>query len=79
MPSATISTPEEVIIMFMPISPAVDAARQQSQSALPDAPVVPHTPREPRRPSVVRRSAARLLAAAAVRLDPTQRPAALEC
>ncbi|WP_432941216.1 hypothetical protein ACQPXM_33150 [Kribbella sp. CA-253562] len=68
-----------MITMFMPTSPVIDAARRQSRSALPDAPVVPHTPRDPRRPSVVRRSAARVLAAAAVRLDPTQRPAALEC
>ncbi|GAB2596488.1 hypothetical protein [Kribbella endophytica] len=61
--------------MFMPTSPVIDAARNQSRSALPDAPVVFETPR--RRP-VVRHAAARFLAAVAVRIDPAVRPVLLE-
>jgi hypothetical protein len=61
--------------MFMPTSPVVDAARNQSQSALPDAPVVAEVPR---RPLVVRHAVARLLAVAAVRIDPAVRPVLLE-
>jgi len=61
--------------MFMPTSPVIDAARNQSQSALPDAPVVAETSR---RRFVVRHAAARLLAAAAVRIDPAVRPVLLE-
>jgi hypothetical protein len=63
-----------MITVFMPTSPVIDAARNQSQSALPDAPVVPESPR---RPLAVRHAAARLLAAAAVRIDPAVRPVLL--
>jgi hypothetical protein len=61
--------------MFVPGSVAVSAARDQAQSALPHAPVVPDKPvaRSHARSRAVRGSAARLLLAAAVRIDSSVR------
>jgi hypothetical protein len=60
-----------VITVFIPVSPVIDAARREAQSALPHAPIVDDEP-VPRRSGnhMLRGAAARLLSAAAARIEP---------
>lgn len=54
--------------MFIPFQ-ALDAARAEAQSALPNAPVVEHVPAKPRRARSLRRPLARALYALARVVD----------
>ncbi|GAA1593127.1 hypothetical protein GCM10009789_53950 [Kribbella sancticallisti] len=67
--------------MFIPSSAVVDAVTSTARSALPDAPIVPNeqSNRLAHRSHALRGSIARLLSAAAVRIDPCPAAKAVDC